>query len=512
MDTPLPTPKEMAHWDDLAIREAGIMGEILMENASREALRVLCSEGPDLAGAFVLVFAGSGNNGGDAFALARHATDRGARCLVLHTRAPEEYKGESHYHARLCHDRGVEMKRLGEQTREGIPQPDIVVDGLLGTGFSGELRRDSLDWIRWLNRLGERAYVLALDIPSGMNGETGRTGSDAVRADATVTFGACKSGLFFPGAEKYTGSLHVADIGIPAWIGKNNPPALFALDEGVFGHLPRPEPTMHKGAAGHVLIIGGSPGLTGAPALAGLGALHAGAGLVTVAAPADICGQIKQGWPELMSIPLQPGDSWSGASFSGLKKELSRFDAVVLGPGIGRDAGALDFLRTYLRQTCLPTVFDADALFALAQERSLMTNLSRDDVLTPHPGEMARLRQTDTEAVQRDRLEAARAIARETGCSTVLKGAGTVVSHPETADRVCPFASPSLAVGGAGDVLTGIIGSLMARGVPSFEAACLGVYWHAKAGASLGDDFPFRGNLARDIAGKLPETVNPNPQ
>lgn len=508
MDTPLPTPREMARWDDLAIREAGIMGEILMENASREALRVLCSEGPELSDAFALFFAGSGNNGGDAFALARHASDRGARCLVLHTRSLEEYSGETLYHARLCRDCGVRMLRLGEEEQESLPQPDIVVDGLLGTGFSGELRKDYLAWVRWINRLGERAFVLSLDIPSGMNGENGQTGSEAVRADCTVTFQACKRGLFFPGAEEFTGPLHVARIGIPAWIRENNPPSLFALDQGVFSRIPRPEPTMHKGRAGHVLIVGGSSGMTGAPALAGIGALYAGAGLVTVACPSDICGQVKQGWPELMSIPLSPGDSWSADSFSGLKKELTRFDAVVLGPGLGRDTGALDFVRTYLRQTCLPTVFDADALFALSQDRSLMTNLSRDDVLTPHPGEMARLRQSATETVQSDRIGTARNAARETGCSVVLKGAASVVSHPEGPDRISPFASANLAVGGSGDVLAGVIGSLIARGVPSLEAACLGVYWHGKTGARLEDDYPFRGNLARDIAFKLPGSIN----
>ena len=440
--------------------------------------------------------------------MARHAADRGARCLVLHTRSLKEYKGESLYHAQLCQTCGVEMQQLSDQSPSGIHDPDIVVDGLLGTGFHGELRGDYRDWIRWINRLGERAFVLALDIPSGMNGETGSTGGDAVRADATVTFGACKSGLFYPGARRHTGSLHVASIGIPRWVAEKNPPSLFALDDGVFNLLPRPEPTMHKGTAGHVLIIGGSPGMTGAPALAGLGALASGAGLVTIASPANICGEIKQGRPELMSIPLQPGDSWSEASFSALKKELTRFDSVVLGPGLGRDTGAMEFLRTYLRQTCLPTVFDADALFALSHERNLMTNLSRDDVLTPHPGEMARLRQISTESVQQSRLETARETARETGCSVVLKGAGSMVSHPEMSDRISPFASANLAVGGSGDVLAGIIGSLIARGVPSFEAACLGVYWHGKTGAALEADFPFRGNLASDIARKLPESVN----
>ncbi|MCF8030469.1 MAG: NAD(P)H-hydrate dehydratase [Desulfohalobiaceae bacterium] len=508
MHTPLPTPREMAHWDHLAIREAGIMGEILMENASREALRVLLSEGPELEGAFALFLAGSGNNGGDAFAMARHAADSGARCLVLHTRNLEDYSGEALYHARLCRDCGVEMSLFSEQDPDNLPQPDIVVDGLLGTGFSGELRQDYLDWVRWINCTGERAFVLALDIPSGMNGETGHTGGDAVRADCTVTFGACKSGLFFPQAREFTGDLHVAPIGIPGWIRENHPPALFALDEGVFDYFPRPDPGMHKGKAGHVLIVGGSWGMTGAPALAGLGALRSGAGLVTVACPADICGQVRQGWPELMAVPLQPGDRWSEESFAGLKKELSRFDAVVLGPGLGRDNGAIEFVRTYLSRSCMPTVFDADALFALSRERSLMSNLSRDDVLTPHPGEMARLLQSGVEQIQQDRVGTVRSAVKETGCSIVLKGPGSVVGHPEYPDVISPCSCFNLAVGGSGDVLAGVIGSLMARGLPSQRAACLGVYWHGKAGEYLESPYPWRGNLAQDIAHALPYCIN----
>ena len=508
MDTPLPTPGEMAHWDHRAIHEAGLLGELLMENASREALRVLCSRGPQPEGSFILFFAGSGNNGGDAFALARQAHDLGANCLVLHTRDLEEYKGEALYHARLCRDCGVDTARLGEVDLKALPLPDAVVDGLLGTGFTGQLRQDYLDWIDWINRVGQSAFVLALDIPSGLSGESGMPGGDAVRAHCTVTFQAAKTGLFFPQAAKYLGELHTASIGIPRWIRQESPPSVFGINEEVFDHLPRPDPLMHKGKAGHVLIIGGSPALSGAPALAGLGALRAGAGLVTVACPEGISGEIKQSIPEMMSLPIDSQLAWSRQAFSALGKELSGFDAVVLGPGMGRDSGALEFVRSYLKGTCLPTVLDADALFALAQEKELLSNLSREDVITPHPGEMGRLQDTGTDQVQADRIATARKAAREAGCGVVLKGAGSVVSHPEYADRLSPFSCFSLALGGSGDVLSGIIGSLLARGVPVLEAACLGVYWHGKAGAALCSQYPWRGNLAREIAHELPRCIN----
>lgn len=508
MDTPLPTPAEMANWDRRAIQEAGIYGEILMENASREALRVLRAEGPELHGSFALFLAGSGNNGGDAFALARHVFDSGAHCLVLHTRPLEEYKGETRYHALLCQSCGVPMQLLSDFDSSGLPEPDIVVDGLLGTGFQGELRRDYREWIRWMNRMGRRSFLLALDIPSGLNGESGAPAETTVRAHSTVTFEAAKTGLFLPQAAEYTGRLHVARIGIPGWIKDQDPPSLFGLDEGVFRILAPPEPSLHKGAAGHLLIIGGSRALSGAPALAAMGALRAGAGLVTVACPEEISGEIKQGNPEIMSLPLPSDRAWSAEAFSLLEKQLDQFDAAVLGPGMGRDRGALDFVRAYLQGTCLPTVFDADALFALAQERSLLANLSREDLLTPHPGEMARLLEKSIEQVQSDRLATARGALQEASCGIVLKGPGSVVVHPDTASYVSPFACPNLAVGGSGDVLSGVLGSLLSRGVPTLSAACLGVYWHGKAGEALGRKYARRGNLAREIAEELPFCTN----
>jgi NAD(P)H-hydrate epimerase len=504
MFIPLPTPEEMGGWDRAAIHDLGIRGEILMENASREAMHVLQHVRGPLRGKRAVLLAGSGNNGGDAFALARHLNDLGANCLILHTRALDAYKGETAYHLELARRCGIAFQRLADVDPDRLAGADVLVDGLLGTGFQGELRQDYLEWIRRINAARDRSFVLAIDIPSGLNGYSGRPSPEAVRAHCTVTFEASKTGLWMPEAAEHVGDLHVRSIGIPRTVRESNPPGCLGLDREVFRYLTRPRNVQHKGSSGHLLVVGGSPGLTGAPTLAALGGLRGGAGLVTVACPRSLGLEIKQGWPDVMTLPLGPGKHWSQACFEELQGELGRFDAVVLGPGLGRQEGAQEFLRTYLAAEHPPTVLDADALFWLAGDRSLCEMLGPSSVLTPHPGEMARLLDADTAEIVADRLDAARRLAGEAGCTAALKGAGTAVAAPGEPVRLSPIACANLAVGGSGDVLAGLIGRLLAGGIPPLQAACLGVYWHGLAGLRLQRRYPERGNLAQDIAHALP--------
>lgn len=504
MRIPLPSPEEMAHWDKLSINEFGISGQILMENASREALHVLLQEYGQVQGRQVTLFAGSGNNGGDAFALARHLADHGAKCLVLHTRQQDKYQGETAYHLELCKKNQVPLVYLPEYNLDFLTEPDILVDGLLGTGFQGELRSDYLERIRHMNRLGRKAFVLALDIPSGLNGKTGLASPEAVQAQATVTFEAAKLGLFLPQAREYTGKLAVRQIGIPWHIKKENPPSCFGLQEEILRQIPAPGASSHKGSFGHVLILGGSSGLSGAPVLAALGALRSGAGLVTVACPKNLSPEIRQGWPEIMTLPLGPGRNWSAGCAEELESRLETFDAVVLGPGLGRDEGAKEFLQAYLESEHPPTVYDADALYWLARDEVCNTDLGRNSIMTPHPGEMARLCKISAPEVQEDRIGICIKMARQLGSVMILKGAGSVVSDPSGHAHISPFACPNLAVGGSGDVLSGILGSLLAKGLESWTAACAGAYWHGLAGEELKQRMPGRGNLAQEIANELP--------
>ncbi|MGE4292505.1 MAG: NAD(P)H-hydrate dehydratase [Desulfovibrio sp.] len=509
MFEPLPTPGEMARWDRAAIEGVGIRGEILMENAGREALAVLRKAQAPLEDRRVLLLAGPGNNGGDAFVLARHLHNLGADVLLLHSRPRRDYRGHAGYHLRLAVRTGVPLKRLTRLSlsrfRDPEQLPDILVDGLLGTGFSGELRPDFQFHIQEANKIGVSAFVLALDIPSGLNGETGVPQPVAIRADATATFGAVKLGLALPEAAPFTGEVVYCDIGIPRACIQTAPPRHYRITPEIMDLVPEPRPEMHKGQAGRLLVIGGSPGLTGAPHLAALGALRGGCGLVTLAAPADLCAEAKAGRPEIMTLPLGTGQRWTPAMAEELAallaSEPERFTAVALGPGLGRDQGARAFLRSLGPRLLPPLVCDADALFHLADAPAI---LPEGAVITPHPGEAARLLGKTSGEIQSARLESARLLARNHEAVAVLKGAQSLVADPEGNLHLCPISAPALAVAGSGDVLTGLIGSLLARGISPLRAACLGVYWHGLAGLLLGESFPGRGCLAGEIADALP--------
>ncbi|THB64183.1 MAG: NAD(P)H-hydrate dehydratase [Desulfovibrio sp.] len=535
MFDPLPLPQEMARWDAMSIAEYGVKNEMLMENASREALAVLLAEWGEVAveGQRVLLFAGPGNNGGDAICLARHLHDLGARALVLHMGPKSRYSGVSRYHLRLAQRVGVEMKLFSPGFSCFEFQPDCVVDGLLGTGFSGELRPQYIEAVQTINALAKNTRVLALDCPTGLCGRTGRPLPVAVQAYATVTFAAPKLGMVLPPAQPYLGKLHVRPIGIPKAVFKQAPSRhallnklglrrTLAADEAsrsAMGAILTPfSPQLHKGTTGKVLVVGGSPGLTGAPLLAALGALRGGAGLVTVACPGGLAQEVKAATPEVMTLAMGSGQDWNTGVAPVLAKRIHEWDAVALGPGLGRAEGSGEFLAAFL--AALPAdrpglLLDADALYWLAKNPGLKEYLRPEDILTPHPGEAALLldpQQPDTASVQNERSEAAQHLADQFGCVAVLKGAGTLIAALETDDRpnqllLCPIDAPTLAVGGAGDVLAGLVAGLAARKLPARHAAALGVFLHARAGQILENTYLQRGNMARDISRALPRAL-----
>lgn len=507
---PLPTPVEMAQWDRAAM-ELGLPEMVLMENAAREALHALTGRWGSLAGQRILLFMGSGNNGGDAACLSRHLLDAGAKVLVLHSRPLAAYRGVTGQHLRLARKCGVPFRLAASwPTRFAASswmRPHIVVDGLLGTGFSGIVRPFERELIQHINALREQAFILALDIPSGLSGFSGQPRPEAVRAHMTVTFEAAKPGLVLPEAAPWVGQLHVRPIGIPALVRTRHPASFQLMTPGVVQNLPRPDPHWHKGRAGHVLIVGGSPGLTGAPRLAALGALHTGAGLVTIATPRCCVDSAIGNCPDLMSLPLRGKDNasdlWHESQCEELRPLLQRVSALVIGPGMGRAPETALFVKALLQmEERPPAVVDADALYALASLAPFP--LKPDDVLTPHPGEAAFLLHKPSATVQADRFVALRQLLALAPAVWILKGAGTLIGasgHPTT---LSPHAVPNLAVGGSGDVLAGIIGTLLAQHSCSFEAACAAVLLHAEAGRQLGEMFPLRGNSASQIAAALP--------
>ena len=520
---PLPTPEEMGAWDTASINDFFIPNSMLMENASREAVRVF--EGFLALQSRVLIIMGGGNNGGDGACIARHLRDAGHQVLVCHTKALDKASFATKEHVFIAQKNGVPFVPLSFSN--GVPAlppehhdiayaPHLIVDALLGTGFSGQLRQAELEIIRYINHLGKRIPVAAVDIPSGLDGLTGLPKPEAVRATCTVTFEAAKPGLVQHHAQEYTGTVYVRRIGIPTAVRSLHPASFYLLAPQKHA-WPAKITIMHKGSAGRVLIFGGSKGITGAPVLAALGALRAGAGLVTAACPEKLEYSLRQGFPEIMTHPLGTGDTWDEhllPDCANAVTDLPRSSALVLGPGIGRGAKTLDVIAAILKNKHRPPlVLDADGLFALGTEPGgasspLLQSLHAEDCITPHPGEAARILGTTIQEVQADRVAALRTLTGMTLATVILKGVNTLISRQGTPVFIAPFATPSLAVGGSGDVLSGVIAALLSRARASasfscndaFQAACLAVYLHGKAGEDLDLRYPERGALAREIA------------
>jgi NAD(P)H-hydrate epimerase len=504
----------MERRDLLAKDVFGLSSALLMENAGREAFAVLREHCDPREETFVLILAGGGNNGGDGAVLARYLHDAGCRVLVRHTRPLGKLRGPARLHALAAKKSGVSFLPLRNALLlpPDWPRPAIVVDALLGTGLKSRLRDRELALIRAVNAWRGTALLCALDVPSGLNCLSGKPEPEAVQAHLTIAFAAGKPGLFLPEAAAHTGRVVIRPIGMPSALDVLAPSSWRLL-------APKPgprfqaNPLQHKGKAGKVLIIGASPGMTGAPVLAALGALRAGAGLVHAACPPGLEGDLHSAFPEILTHPLGGGRLWdeqAGKDAAALLARLSP-DALVIGPGLGRTLQARNLVHAVLeREDRCPAIVDADALrfFRLSDPASetLPPDLLRPrDILTPHPGEMAALLGCSEGAarVQDDRAGAARAFIQASAAVLVLKGAGTLVAQAGAPLTLAPFAVACLGVGGSGDVLSGICAALVASGLPSLEAACLGVHLHGRAGEILARGHS-RGHLARDIADAVP--------
>jgi NAD(P)H-hydrate epimerase len=505
----------MARRDSLAESFFGLPAAVLMENAGREAFALLREQAWLNKNNLVLVVMGGGNNGGDGAVLARYLHDAGHAVLVRHTRPLRRLSGAARLHALAALRAGVPflLLRSGPLLPPGSMPPAVIVDALLGTGLREPLRDKELALVRAVNAWRETSFLYALDIPSGLNGLSGRPEPEAVRAHLTVTFATGKPGLFQPEAAAHTGEVRIRSIGMPAALESLVPASWRLLAPGPDARF-YPNPVQHKGQAGKILIIGGSPGMSGAPVLAALGALRAGAGLVHAACPAGLEGEVRSILPEILTHPIGRGRQWderAGKELCALVKRLSP-GALVLGPGLGRDPRVRDLVQAVLEpEDRCPAVLDADALhcFRLTPQAcgggALPADLLRpQDILTPHPGEMAALAGLENAAsVQKDRAGTAILFSQSVPAVLVLKGAGTIIAQAGSPLTLAHFAVAALGTGGSGDVLAGVCAALAAAGLPSLEAACLGVHLHGRAGELLARDHP-RGSLARDIANAIP--------
>jgi ADP-dependent NAD(P)H-hydrate dehydratase / NAD(P)H-hydrate epimerase len=448
----------------------------------------------------VVVVAGGGNNGGDGYVAARliRAARRDVRVLAL---APA---------ARLSADaRAVreQAERAGVPVAEGAPGPldagegDVVVDAIFGTGLSRAPEGPFAEAIAFIEDARVAgARVVAVDVPSGLSADTGRPLGPCVRADRTVTFAFQKRGLVLEPGGSLAGDVTVADIGIPAEAARRVPIGAEVLTEAEARLLVPPRAAdAHKGDAGRVLVLAGSPGKTGAAHLALTGALRGGAGLVTLASRAEVLPFALAGRPEAMSLALGGAGPLAAADLDALVAATKGADALVTGPGTPRGPETAELLVALLRQTRVPAVLDADALNALAEAGRSPGEPGAPVVVTPHPGEMARLCGTSIGAVQADRLGIAQAKAREWNVTVVLKGARTVVADPEGPPAIIPTGNAGLATGGTGDVLAGLVGALLAGGLPPPAAGRVGAWVHGRAGDLVAARLGQRGLVAGDL-------------
>jgi NAD(P)H-hydrate epimerase len=490
---------EMRAIDRAAVEGLGVRSLQLMTRAGGavvEAAAPLASA----SGRFVVV-TGGGNNGGDGWVAARLLRDAGREARVVALVAPEDLSGDAGAVAARAVDAGVPWALFHPDAPLGAGPGDVVIDALLGTGLARPAEgafAQAIELVAAARAAG--AKVVAVDVPSGLSADTGRPLGPCVVADVTVTFAFQKRGLLLHPGPAHAGAVRVADIGIPAAAAAQVPVACTVLEELEARALvpPRP-PDSHKGDAGRLLVVAGSPGKTGAAHLALLGALRGGAGLVTLAARPEVLGPALAGLPEAMSAAL-PGEGPLGlADLPALLAAAEGADALVAGPGIPRGDETGPLLLALLERLGIPAVLDADALNALGAEPAGLAALPAPVVLTPHPGEMARLCGLSTEAVQAERIGLAAARARAWGAVVVLKGARTVVADPEGPPAVVPTGNAGLATGGTGDVLAGLCGALLAGGIPAPAAARAAAWVHGAAGDFAARTYGQRGLLAGDL-------------
>jgi NAD(P)H-hydrate epimerase len=510
---PLATAEEMRRADRRVTERYGVPSLLLMENAGRGAVDALVRVLGPVAGRHVTVVCGRGNNGGDGFVAARHLQARGARVGAWLAGRAEEVRGDARVNLDAWRAGGgpfVEIAEAGgalEGLREELARADVVVDALLGTGVRGAVTGVVAGAIDAVNGAGRP--VCALDLPSGLPSDGEAPAGAVVRARLTVTFGLPKLGLAVPPGAALAGQLEVVDLGVPrAWLEDGIRTGLLEAADVAAVLPPRPLDA-HKGRYGHVLVVAGSLGKTGAAALACLGALRVGTGLVTCALPASqqpvVAGRVAEAMTE--PLPETTARSLSAKAVERVLELLARMDAAVVGPGVGLDAETQSGVRDLIRQAERPLVVDADALTALAGRLGVLREAAGPRLLTPHPGEAARLLGVDVTVVQADRVGTARRLAGETGAAVALKGARTVVATPDGEAAVNPTGNPSMASGGTGDVLTGIAGGLLAQGVPPTAALRAAVYLHGLAGDLAAEARGVAGVLAGDLADALPGAI-----
>lgn len=508
--TKIVTAAQMQALDRRTIGEAHVPGTTLMERAGAGVVVCLQQQMGSLRGKTVTILCGKGNNGGDGFVVARLLHKQHAQVQVLMLAPGKDLSRDAATKYRLL------LRAAGKtvvksfssvgQAQAILHDSDVIIDALLGTGLAASVTGQYATAIDSINQAGR--LTLAVDLPSGIHADTGTVLGHAVKADLTVTFGLPKLGLFQNQGIDHAGRVEIVDIGIPpAYVDSVESTVQLITASFVKTALPARRLSSHKGTFGHAGIIAGSVGKTGAAAMSAQAALRIGTGLVTVATPASVNDVLETKLLEAMTIPMPDtkARTLSRNSLDRLNAFIAARTAVAIGPGLSTHPETVELVQALVRSLDRPSVLDADALNALAGRASLLTECTIPPILTPHPGEMARLAtESSAQSVNADRIGTATRFARERGCYVVLKGARTVIARPDGLVAICPTGNPGMATAGTGDVLTGMIVGLLAQGLASWEAACTATYLHGLAGDLAAEAMGQASLLAGDVIDHIP--------
>jgi len=501
---PVLTPQQSNDLDR-ATQAAGTPAEVLMERAGGAVAQAAIDRCGGVYGRRAVVVCGKGNNGGDGLVAARHLARRGMRVSVIAVEALDELREPAARNAGRLGEQGLTGRTFSPAGLAAeLTRADVVIDAIFGTGFRGVPEDEWAAAIEGVN--AGAAPVIAVDIPSGVDGLTGAVDGDAVQADLTVTFGAAKVGVvLLPGAE-HAGAVRVVDIGFTD--GAMDPTTFLVEPGDVAASLPSRAADTHKRASGVVVVVAGSRAMTGAPALIARAAARIGAGLVVVAVPTSILPVVQASSVESVFAPLAETSSGTVAAggLSTVLESLERADSLAIGPGLTRDEETAGFVRDLVRASPVPVVLDADGLNAFTGRAADAADRKAELVMTPHEGEFGRLTGLDARALGSDRLAAVRDLAASAKAIALLKGTRTIVAEPSGRATINPTGGAVLATAGSGDVLTGMIGGLLARGLEPAEAAAVGAYLHGVAGMLAGQDTG-EGTLAGDLVDRVPDAV-----
>jgi NAD(P)H-hydrate epimerase len=509
----LVTAEEMREMDRQTIESFGIPGRILMENAGRGATRVLQEDFAELARKRVAVVAGPGNNGGDGFVIARYLSHKGINVKVFLLAQHKKVKGDAAANLALLAPLGVPVIEMPDQTaftkqKTALHHQDLWIDAIFGTGLNSDVKGYFKEVINFINGSGKP--VFAVDIPSGLNSDTGQPCGTCIQAQVTATFAFAKTGhILYPGAV-YVGKLEIIDIGIPPHIADDVAPKQYLLTPDLVRAAYKPRlPDIHKGSTGHLLVVSGSPGKTGAAAMTAMSAVRAGAGLVTLGIPKSLNQILEAQVIEAMTWPLS--ETVDGvldeASFDQIITLLADKKCLAIGPGIGQAEETKNLVHRLIQESPVAVVMDADGINNFADNAQLLKKCKNPIILTPHPGEMARLINSTPRHIQQDRISCARNFAVEHNVHLVLKGAGTVIAHPDGRVFINPTGNSGMASGGMGDVLTGVIAGLVTQGYSPESAAHIGVYLHGATADTLAKSIAPFGYLATEVMNAIPAQI-----